>query len=68
MAGAILSVGTRGNRWRQGSPTHVAKGVAVQPDTPQLLRVIGPNNPDGFPTLASVAIHTVDDAGSYSVD
>jgi len=51
-----------------GSPTHVAKGVAVQADRPQLLRVTGPNTPDGFPTLASVAIHTADDAGSYSVD
>ena len=37
-----------------GSPTHVAKEVAVHPDTPQLLYVTGPNNPDGFPTLASV--------------
>jgi hypothetical protein len=51
-----------------GSPTHVAKGVAVKTDTPQLLHVTGPNNPNGFPTLASVAIHTVDDAGSYGVD
>jgi hypothetical protein len=51
-----------------GSPTHVAKQVAVQAHTPQLLRVTGPNSPDGFPTLASVAIHTADDAGSYSVD
>ena len=51
-----------------GSPTHVAKAVAVRSDTPQLLPVIGPNNPDGFPTLAAVAIHTVDDAGSYSVN
>jgi hypothetical protein len=51
-----------------GSPTHVAKGVAVPADKPQLLRVTGPNNQDGFPTLASVAIHTAGDAGSYSAD
>ena len=51
-----------------GSPTHVAKGVPVHPDTPQLLRIIGPNNPDGFPTLASIAIHTANDAAFYSVD
>ena len=40
----------------------------MKTDTPQLLYVTGPNNPNGFPTLASVAIHTVDDAGSYGVD
>ena len=51
-----------------GSPTHFATQVAVQTDTPQLLRVTGPNDPDGFPTLASVAIHTTDDAGNYSTD
>ena len=57
-----------GETLASGSPTHVAKHVAVKTDTPQLLRVTGPNNPDGFPTLASVAIHTADDAGSYSTD
>ena len=40
----------------------------MQADTPQLLCVTGPKTRDGFPTLASVAIHTADDAGSYSVD
>jgi hypothetical protein len=42
--------------------------VSAQTDTPQLLRVTGPNNPAGFPTLASDAIHTANDAGFYSVD
>jgi hypothetical protein len=37
-------------------------------DTPQLLRIIRPNNPDGFPTLASIAIHTANDAAFYSID
>ena len=52
-----------------GSPTHFATQVAVQTDTPQLLSVtVPPKDPHGFPTLASVCIHTADDAGSYSVD
>jgi len=51
-----------------GSPTHFATQVAVQTDTPQLLYVTGGKSRDGFPTVASVCIHTADDAGSYSVD
>jgi hypothetical protein len=51
-----------------GSPTHFAAQVAVQTDTPQLLYVTGTKTPDGFPALASVCIHTANDAGSYSVD
>lgn len=52
-----------------GSPTHYATQVAVQTDTPQLLSVtVPPKDPHGFPTLASICIHTANDAGSYSVD
>ncbi len=52
-----------------GSPTHFATQVTVQTDTPQLLSVtVPPKTLPGFPTLASVCIHTADDAGSYSVD
>jgi hypothetical protein len=57
-----------GETLASGSPTHVAKQVPVHADTPQLLRVIASHPPGGFPTLASVAIHTAGDAGSYSVD
>jgi len=42
--------------------------VAVQTDTPQFLSVTGAKTRDGFPTLASVCIHTAGDSGSYSVD
>jgi hypothetical protein len=52
-----------------GSPTHFATQVAVQTDTPQLLSVtVPPKTPSDFPTLASVCIHTANDAGTYSVD
>ena len=51
-----------------GSPTHFATQVAVQTDTPQLLYITGDKTRDGFPTLASVCIHTADDPGSYSPD
>jgi hypothetical protein len=51
-----------------GSPTHVAMAVAVHVDTPQLARVIGSNSPDGFPTLASIAIHITGDSGFYTHD
>ncbi len=51
-----------------GSPTHFATQVSVQTDTPQLLSITGDKTRDGFPTLASVCIHTADDPGSYSPD
>ena len=51
-----------------GAPTHFAPQVAVQAGTVGLAYVTGANSPEGFPTLASVCIHTASDAGSYSVD
>ncbi|MEP6606159.1 MAG: hypothetical protein ABJA60_08575, partial [Nitrosospira sp.] len=51
-----------------GAPTHFAAQVAVQAGTVGLAYVNGANSPEGFPTLASVCIHTANDAGSYSID
>ena len=49
-------------------PTHVARTVSSKPDVVGLLRVYGPPDANGIPTLVSMAIATSGPTPSYSVD